>query len=705
MDVCQFSDTTGRRFWFGRKPDRMRVITSAIVAVLAAQIPLSIVVAQPSPRRAPLPRNPDKTVECEVLVIGGGLAGTAAAYESLLAGRTVCMTEITDWVGGQVSSQGTSALDESQRQRSLLFYSRGYNEFRQQIERKYGKLNPGDCWVSATCFLPNDAHTLLWNQLQRAARQGKGTLKWFPSTVIKDLEYSPDGRLIEGAIAIQHTPASGAPPLNAEPLSQTIADAYRYENSARLNKSIVRFVAKQDAPQKKQGKVAQWLVIEATETGEVVALADVPYQLGLDPRSYVNPSSPVETNDPYCTQGFTYTFAMEHTAEPQPQEKPTFYDRYQPYYGYDPDPRKADFNFVFTYRRIWSPITGPRIQAGPLSVTAPTPGDISMQNWVWGNDYRPGTAQDNLIYTREQLQQTGQLAPGQWAGGLRLETLQRGEELARGFYYWLVAGTTDSQLGEGVKKPHPNHRYLTGLDSPMGTVHGLSKYPYIRESRRIVGRPAYGYANGFNITEIDISRRDYRDEYYQKTLSPRTYRSLWTVLAGLEGAAVIRQGTPPEQITRRTRSTIYPDSVGISQYAIDFHPCLTLSPPEAPGNTEREGVRRAHGSSYPAQIPLRAMIPQKIDNLLVTGKNIAASNIAAAAYRVHSFEWSSGAAAGTTATFALEKGILPYQLVDNLPYPEPQLQQLRDRLEKNGNPVEFPNTSIFNLDWEAWRVW
>ncbi|MEC4853126.1 MAG: FAD-dependent oxidoreductase, partial [Jaaginema sp. PMC 1079.18] len=69
----------------------------------------------------------DETVNCEVLVVGGGLAGAATAYESLLAGRTVCMTELTDWLGGQISSQGTSALDETTRQRELLYYSRGYN--------------------------------------------------------------------------------------------------------------------------------------------------------------------------------------------------------------------------------------------------------------------------------------------------------------------------------------------------------------------------------------------------------------------------------------------------------------------------------------------------------------------------------------------------------------------------------------------------
>ncbi|MEO1342083.1 MAG: hypothetical protein AAFV28_13280, partial [Cyanobacteria bacterium J06635_13] len=34
----------------------------------------------------------DRTEECELLVIGGGLSGVAASYEALLAGRTVCMT-------------------------------------------------------------------------------------------------------------------------------------------------------------------------------------------------------------------------------------------------------------------------------------------------------------------------------------------------------------------------------------------------------------------------------------------------------------------------------------------------------------------------------------------------------------------------------------------------------------------------------------
>ncbi|NEO79578.1 FAD-dependent oxidoreductase [Moorena sp. SIO4G3] len=655
---------------------------------------ISLLGFTPSPGIAARPRTPDQTETCEILVIGGGLAGAAAAYEGLLAGQTVCLTEITDWVGGQISAQGTSALDERPTQRSRLFYPKGYLELRDRIKRYYRQLNPGDCWVSESCFLPRDAHQILFNILGKAAKRGKGRLKWFPSTVVKELEISADGKTIDSVIAIQHKSTADAPALNTFPLSQTIEDWYSYENSSRFEKRIVRIV-----PQQSQENSSNWYIIDATETGEIIALADVPYQLGIDSRSYLNPSASSATDDLYCTQGFTYTFAMEQTKEAQTQEMPSFYPQYQPYYSYELQ-RLADFEGVFTYRRIWSSKRGKRIRWG---VTAPTPGDISMQNWTWGNDYRPGTSQDNLVYTRRQLRTTGQLAPGGWMGGLRTESLRKGEENALGYYYWLVAGTTDSQLGDGVKEPHPNHRYLTGLDSPMGTMHGLSKYPYIREGRRIIGRPSFGYPQGFTISEVDISRRDYQDDYYRQTLSPDEYRRLWAVLAGLEAPSVIQGKIQPDQVSQRSRSTIYPDSVGIGHYAIDFHPCMTLSPAETPGNTERQGERRGAGQAYPFQIPLRAIIPQKIDNLLVAGKSIATSHIAAAAYRVHSFEWSSGAAAGTTAAFSLETGIAPYQLIQEPLLQQTELQALRQQLEKNGNPTAFPDTSIFNQNWDDWR--
>ncbi len=644
-------------------------------------------------------RRLDKNVKCDVLIAGGGLSGVATAYEALLAGQTVCITEITDWLGGQISSQGTSALDERPTQRVKLFYSRGYLDLRQRIQKRYGgNINPGDCWVSDSCFLPKDGHEILQDMLKDAAKRGRGKLEWFPNTVIKDLQISSDGKIINRAIAIQHRPAPGRPPLNTFTLSQVIEDAYNYNDSANFTKTIIEF-----APQRnKQSTSPQWYVVDASETGEIVGLADVPYRLGIDPLSYLEPSSSSKTNYPYCTQGFTYTFAMEATAEPQKHEMPPFYMQYSPYFSYELK-RLADFDLVFTYRRIWSPRQGAWKNFGGINFTVPTPGDISMQNWTWGNDYRPGTSKDNLIYTRQQLQATGQLKPGGWKGGLRTESLAKAEEKALAYFYWLVMGTTDSQLGNGVKKPQPNNRFLKGFDSPMGTAHGLSKYPYMREGRRIIGRPSWGQPEGFTIWEIDISRRDYNDEYYRQNLPTAMYRRLRGALAGLEAISVISGQKTVENASRRTRSTIFPDAVGIGHYAIDFHPCMEKSPPEAPGNRERPGERRGAGQAYPFQIALRAMIPQKIDNLVIGGKSIATSHIAAAAYRIHSFEWSAGAAAGTLTAFALKNDIAPYQLVERLPRIDLRLIQFQRLLEQNGNPTAFPDTSIFNQKWEDWR--
>jgi len=688
------------------------LLASTLVAG-AVPFPLGNARAQEavSPQVAPASPTPDHVVECELLIVGGGLAGTAAAYESLLMGHTVCMTELTDWVGGQISSQGTTALDESREQRNLLFYSRGYKELRDRVEQKYGVLNPGECWVSASCFLPADANAILMEMLAEAQAQGGGEFKWFPNTVVKDVTMNADGTHIDQVIAISHSPAPGTPPLNTDFLSEIIEDAYIYDDSARLSKQIIQFVpagielegVENAAPRK-----VDWFVIEATETGELIVLADVPYELGLDPRSPLNPSSPVLERDPYCTQGFTYTFAMERTAEPQTYEVPEFYATYEPYYSWEKE-RDAlktpqdHFDFVFTYRRLWN--ASPRSEAKIFGVPRPGVGDISMQNWTWGNDYRPGTELDNLILTEEQLQASGQLEPGGWLGGLRTETLHKGEENAIGFFYWLTTGTTDSQIGDSWKDPDPYNIYLKGLDSPMGTAHGLSKYPYIREARRIIGRPSPGYDTGFMISEIDFSWNDFGAEFYQETLDPRTYASMRRYLAGLTTIDTFMPDADPNEFHIRGRSRMYPDSVGIAQYAIDFHPCMAEYPAEKPGNIERPGVRQAHGQAYPAQIPLRAMIPQRVDNMLVASKSIATSYSAAAAYRVHSFEWSVGAAAAHTIDFSLRNAVLPYELVDNIPSYEPLLDQLRMEIYTSGNPVQFPNTSIFNEDWTQWKPW
>ncbi|MBW4419480.1 MAG: FAD-dependent oxidoreductase [Myxacorys californica WJT36-NPBG1] len=629
------------------------------------------------------PKAVDQAVACDVLVVGGGISGVAASYEALKAGRTVCLTEITDWIGGQLTAQGTSALDEKPTQRSQLYFPQGYTELRQRILAQNNNKNPGSCWVSLVCFLPKEGHEILQSLLKEAEKQGKGKLYLFPNTAVKSLQI--EGSQIQSVRGIQHSPAAGAPPLNTYPLSRTIEDSYREADSELFKKKIVRFTPPASG---------KWSVVEATETGELLALADLPYQVGVDARSYRNPSSSSETGNPYCAQALTYTFAMEATKTPQTAQPPDFYAQYEKSYSFNDERYAQSPELVFTYRRIASQ----KPNSGSKTVL---PGDISMQNWSWGNDYAPGTSADNYLLTREQLRSTGQLEPDGWLGGYRVSTLKGAEEQAIGFFHWFHSGTSDAK--QPIKKPYPNIRYLQGFDSPMGTAHGLSKYPYLRESRRLVGRYAYGYPNGFLVDEVAMSRKNFKDRYYTETLSPEAYRNLAASIAGLRTIDVIRGKLEPQQVETRGRSHIYPDSVGIGHYNLDFHPCMVESPPEKPGNQERPGERQGAGEAFPFQIPLRSMIPPKIDNLLVTGKSMAMSHISASAYRVHAIEWSMGAAAGTTAAYSLETGIMPYQLVENLPRANPKLEELQKRLNANGNPTAFPNTSILNTNWKDWK--
>ena len=55
---------------------------------------------------------PVTDVKCDVLVVGGAMGGVAGAWAAARHGRTVCLLEETDWLGGQMTSQGVSALDE-----------------------------------------------------------------------------------------------------------------------------------------------------------------------------------------------------------------------------------------------------------------------------------------------------------------------------------------------------------------------------------------------------------------------------------------------------------------------------------------------------------------------------------------------------------------------------------------------------------------
>lgn len=123
---------------------------------------------------------------CDVAVIGGGLGGVAAALAACDAGMSVILTEATDWLGGQIASQGVSALDEHRYIETFGGTARYYHlreRIRALTRRAYphapatmptgAPLNPGDGWVSALCFEPRFGRAAIQEMLAPHLESGR----------------------------------------------------------------------------------------------------------------------------------------------------------------------------------------------------------------------------------------------------------------------------------------------------------------------------------------------------------------------------------------------------------------------------------------------------------------------------------------------------------------------------------------------------
>src|SRR5262249_42209136 len=102
----------------GRRAPRDRRGQAAVSRRMTAILDVMAVRATGDPDRAVFEAEPGGRIEeivCDVLVVGGGTGGIAAALAAARAlpapGRVVLLEE-TDWIGGQLTAQGVSALDE-----------------------------------------------------------------------------------------------------------------------------------------------------------------------------------------------------------------------------------------------------------------------------------------------------------------------------------------------------------------------------------------------------------------------------------------------------------------------------------------------------------------------------------------------------------------------------------------------------------------
>lgn len=160
----------------------------------------------------------------------------------------------------------------------------------------------------------------------------------------------------------------------------------------------------------------------------------------------------------------------------------------------------------------------------------------------------------------------------------------------------------------------------------LGTKDGLAMAPYIRESRRIRAVRT--------IVERDVS-------------------------------AAFRPGD--------TLAERYEDSVGIGYYRIDLHPSTG-------------GDNYIDVPSLPFRIPLGALIPVRVKNLLPAAKNLGTTHLTNGCYRLQPVEWNIGESAGALCAHCLDTGLAP---CDVHAAPD-RVRAFQARLEARGVELAWP---------------
>lgn len=546
-------------------------------------------------------------IKTPIAIIGGGCGGTAAALAIARNGGSCVVTEPTDWVGGQLTTQAVPP-DENRwiegggehtgAPADFFGGTRSYLAFRSAVREWYRKnrrlaaaardnprLNPGNGWVSHLCCEPRVAHAVLTEMLRPHLEAGR----------VKIL-------------------------LHCEPVS------------AQADGDRISAVAVRDRRSGETTTIQADYFLDATELGDLYPLAGVEHMIGAEHQSeFGELHGRADRADPLDQQAISWCFAVEHRPGenhviPRPSNYAWWRDYVppldQPWPGrlfswvVDGGDRREGraFRFVpwpdepqqnelemWRYRRI---VDRSLYEPGPDA-----PPDVSLVNMV------------QMDYFQRPL--LG-VSPEE-----RAAALAAAREQSLCFVYWMQTDAPRHDGGTG----YPGLR-LRGDE--LGTSDGFAKAPYIREPRRLRARTI--------VHEGHIGTEQRR-----------------------------RDRKPDQQLKPWGVAEPFADSVGIGHYRLDLHPST--------------GMRASiYVQSAPFRIPMGALIPQRVRNLLAAGKGIGVTHVTNGAYRMHPTEWNNGESAGLLALHCLAAKAEPAQVHAS---PE-RVAEFQSRLSAEGVPMKWP---------------
>jgi hypothetical protein len=463
-----------------------------------------------------------------------------------------------------------------------------YLNFRQAIRAWYRKnrpltdaarndphLNPGNGWVSHLCFEPAIAHELLAQPLY-------------------------DYRLP----ILYH----------CEPIS------------ADVQGDRIRAVTVRNNQTNQVTTITAKYFLDASETGELLPLAGVEYAVGAESQSVDGElHARTDRSDPMGQQAISWCFAVEHRpGENHTIDRPPAYAFWR---DYIPPLTPTWPGKLFS----WRVVGGDGHQARTFRFI-PAPDEPREGEWeMWR--YRrirdasiytspadfPDVALINMVQTDYFQKPTLDVSDDDRALAFD-EAWQR----SRCFLYWMQ--TDAPRHDSDTKTGYPGLKLRGDV---LGTTDGFAKFPYIRESRRLLARMI--------VTEAHVGVEQRKQEGRPGTAEP------------------------------------FEDSVGIGHYRLDLHPSTAMRGP-------------IYAESAPFRIPMGALIPRRVRNLLAAGKNLGVTHVTNGCYRLHPIEWNIGESAGLLAQHCIANNLEPHQIHDS----RDRVKAFQAIIKEQGIPLAWP---------------
>ncbi|MCU1440558.1 MAG: hypothetical protein JWP85_1555 [Rhodoglobus sp.] len=525
----------------------------------------------------------------QILIVGGGLGGVAAALSAADRGMTVILTEETDWLGGQLTTQGVPfdehpwieetgcSLSYRRLRDGIRDYYRNHYPLRAE-SRADRRLNPGMGFVSRLCSEPRVGVRVIDELIAAHVASGRIRVLYF------------------------HVPVA-----------------------VTVDANSVGSVTVEDVHSNEQTVITAHYVLDATELGDLLELGGIDHVTGAESREHTGEPHALEgAPDPLEQQAITWCFAIDWSPNTDNViEKPRDYEFWRSY--------RADFwpgpqlGFEVSDAITAKPLTR-NLLAGPRE--ARTINDLwHFRRLLYKEHFSEGAFSSDIVL----MNWTGLdywLKP--LVGVTRQErhvALDEARQLSLSILYWMQTEAPRFGGGQG----YPEVRLRADV---MGTADGLAKVPYYREGRRLKAE--------FTILEQHI---------------------------GVQARNGVGYSEP------------FVDTVGVGSYRIDLHPST------APRNY-------IDVESYPFQIPLGALLPIRVQNLLAACKNIGTTHITNGAYRLHPVEWGIGEAAGSLAAYCLVNGVSPTSVRN-----EPELlADFQRTLVDAGVQLEWPTFGALGPD-------